>query len=136
MVVTTKDLYSRKDTNLVFSCFILRGDVLCYNRTKFVHFEIAMPWEFVRKSTNYTKVRSMHRLYTTLHKTILGFGDRGSMEKCFFYFFLYTPHTRKIGYDGKQIGSTVFNKTPSMHWYLVWWEKRGVWNLNLSLDHP
>jgi len=26
-----KDLYSRKDTNLVFSRFISRGEVLCYN---------------------------------------------------------------------------------------------------------
>ena len=40
-----------------------------------------MPWEFVGKSTNYTKVCFMHRLYTTLHKTILGFADIGSMEK-------------------------------------------------------
>jgi hypothetical protein len=31
--------------------------------------------------TNYTKVRAMHRLYTTLHKTILGFADVVSMEK-------------------------------------------------------
>ena len=29
-----KDLASRKDTNLVFSRFISRDDVLCYNRTK------------------------------------------------------------------------------------------------------
>ena len=29
-----KDLYSRKDTNLVFSRFISRGEVLCYNRAK------------------------------------------------------------------------------------------------------
>jgi hypothetical protein len=49
-----------------------------------------MPWDFLGKSTNYTKVRAMHRLYTTLHKTILGFADIGSMEK----FFL--THTRKI----------------------------------------
>ena len=32
---------------------------------------------------NYTKVRVIHRLYTTLHKTILGFADIGSMEKFF-----------------------------------------------------
>ena len=38
----------------------------------------------------------MHRLYTTLHKTILGFADIGSMEKFFFYFFCITPHIRKI----------------------------------------
>jgi hypothetical protein len=42
-----------------------------------------MPRDFVGKSTNYTKVHSMHRLYTTLHKTILGFADIGSMEKFF-----------------------------------------------------
>ena len=42
-----------------------------------------MPWEFVGKSTNYTKVHSMHRLYTTLHKIIHGFADIGSMEKFF-----------------------------------------------------
>jgi hypothetical protein len=45
-----------------------------------------MPWEFVGKSTNYTKVCAIHRLYTTLHKIILGFADIGSMEK-FFWFF-------------------------------------------------
>jgi len=69
--------------NLVFSRFILRGEVLCYNRAKiiFIHFE--MPWEFVGKSTNYTKVGVIHRIYTTLHKTILGFADIGSMEKFF-----------------------------------------------------
>jgi asparagine N-glycosylation enzyme membrane subunit Stt3 len=49
-----------------------------------------MPWEFVGKSTNYTKVRVIHRLYTTLHKTILGFADIGSMEK-FFWFFSVLP---------------------------------------------
>ena len=54
-----------------------------------------MPWEFVGKSTNYTKVRSIHRLYTTLHKTILRFADIGSME-FFFDFSCITPHTRKI----------------------------------------
>ena len=32
-----------------------------------------MPSEFVGKSTNYTKVCAIHCLYTTLHKTILGF---------------------------------------------------------------
>jgi hypothetical protein len=36
-----------------------------------------------RKTTNYTKVHVIHRLYTTLHKTILGFADIGSMEKFF-----------------------------------------------------
>ena len=61
---------------------------------KFIHFE--MPWEFVGRSTNYTKVRSMHRLCTTLHKAILGFADIGSMEKKFWFFFCITPHTRKI----------------------------------------
>ena len=49
-----------------------------------------MPWEFVGKSTNYTKVCVIHRLYTTLHKTILGFADIGSMEK-FFWFFSVSP---------------------------------------------
>ena len=42
-----------------------------------------MPWEFIGRSTNYTKVRVIHCLYTTLHKTILGFADIGSMEKFF-----------------------------------------------------
>jgi hypothetical protein len=42
-----------------------------------------MPREFVGKSTNYTKVCAIHCLYTTLHKTILGFADIGSMEKFF-----------------------------------------------------
>jgi hypothetical protein len=42
-----------------------------------------------------TKVRVIHRLYTTLYKTILGFADIGSM-KSFFDFFCITPHTRKI----------------------------------------
>jgi hypothetical protein len=55
-----------------------------------------MHWEFVGKSTNYTKVRAIHRLYTTLHKTILGFADIGSMEKFFLIFFCITPHTRKL----------------------------------------
>ena len=45
---------------------------------------------------NYTKVRAIHRLYTTLHKTILGFADIGSMEKFFLFFFCITPRTRKI----------------------------------------
>ena len=45
-----------------------------------------MPWEFVGKSTNYTKVRAIHRLYTTLHKTILGFADIGSVENIFGFF--------------------------------------------------
>jgi hypothetical protein len=39
--------------------------------------------EFVGKSTNYTKVRVIHCLSTTLHKTILGFADIGSMEVSF-----------------------------------------------------
>jgi hypothetical protein len=47
---------------------------------------------FVGKSTNYTKVRVIHHLYTTLHKTILGFADIGSMEKKI-DFFLYHPLT-------------------------------------------
>jgi hypothetical protein len=55
-----------------------------------------MPWEFLGKSTNYHKVRSIHRLYTTLHKTILGFADVGSMEKFFGIFFCRTPRTFKI----------------------------------------
>jgi hypothetical protein len=42
------------------------------------------------KSINYTKVRVIHHLYTTLHKTIFEFVDIGSMEK-FFSFFLYHP---------------------------------------------
>jgi hypothetical protein len=40
-------------------------------------------------------VRVIHRLYTTRHKTILGFVDIVSMEK-FFWFVLYHLHTRKI----------------------------------------
>jgi hypothetical protein len=52
-----------------------------------------MPWEFVGKSTNYTKVRVIHRLYTTLDKTIIGFADIGSLN---FFFFCITPHTHKI----------------------------------------
>jgi hypothetical protein len=67
--------------------------MLQQSKNEFIHFE--MPWEFVGKSTNYTKVRAIHCLYTTLHKTILGFADIGSMEK-FFYCFCITPHTRKI----------------------------------------
>ena len=34
LVPHTKDLYSGKDTNLVFSLFISHGEVLCYNRAK------------------------------------------------------------------------------------------------------
>ena len=49
-----------------------------------------MPWEIVGKSTNYTKVRVIHRQYTTLHKAILGFADIGSMEK-FFLIFSVSP---------------------------------------------
>jgi hypothetical protein len=30
LVYDLKDLYSRKDTNVVFSRFISRGEVLCY----------------------------------------------------------------------------------------------------------
>ena len=36
----TKDLYSRKDMNLVFSCFISHGEVLCYNRAKLNSFNL------------------------------------------------------------------------------------------------
>ena len=58
-----------------------------------------MAWELVGKSINYTKVRVIHRLCTTLHKTIHGFVDIGAME-FFFIFFLYPPppppHIRKI----------------------------------------
>ena len=54
-----------------------------------------MPGDFLGKSTNYTKIRAMHRLYTTLHKAILGFADIGSMG-FFFDFFCITPHARKI----------------------------------------
>ena len=50
--------------------------VLQQGKNEFTHFE--MPWEFVGKSTNNTKVRVIHRLYTTLHKAILGFADIGS----------------------------------------------------------
>ena len=34
LYITIKDLYSRKDSNLVFSRFISRGKVICYNRAK------------------------------------------------------------------------------------------------------
>ena len=48
----------------------------------------------INQLVNYTKICVIHRLYTTLHKTILGFADIhvhvGSMEK-FFWFFLYHP---------------------------------------------
>ena len=55
-----------------------------------------MPSKFIGKSTNYTKVCAIHHLYTTLHKTILGFADRGSMEKIF-RFFSVSPliHVKK-----------------------------------------
>jgi hypothetical protein len=62
--------------------------MLQQNKNYFIHFE--MPWEFVGKSTNYTKVRAIHCLYTTLHKTILGFADIGSVE-FFFGFFSVSP---------------------------------------------
>ena len=34
LISLIKDLYGRKDSNLVFSRFISRGEVLCYNRAK------------------------------------------------------------------------------------------------------
>jgi hypothetical protein len=50
----------------------------------------------IGRSTNCTKVRAIHRLYTTLHKTILGFADIGSLKAFFSFFFCITPHTLKI----------------------------------------
>ena len=69
--------------------------MLQQSKKNFIHFE--MHWEMPYKSTNYTKVCAIHHIhvYTTLHKTILGFADISSMEK-FFDFFCITPHTRKI----------------------------------------
>jgi hypothetical protein len=65
----------RLESLIAWRCFMLHVQ---QNKNSFIHFE--MPWEFVGKSTNYTKVRVIHHLYTTLHKTILGFADIGSME--------------------------------------------------------
>jgi hypothetical protein len=69
----------------IFSRYLAWRDfMLQQSKNQLIHFE--MPWEFVGKSTNYTKVRAMHRLYTKLHKTILGFADIGLMEKLFWFF--------------------------------------------------
>ena len=63
--------------------------MLQQSKNSFIHFE--MPGEFVGKSTNYTKVHVIHCLYTTPHKTILGFDDKGSME-----FFFVSPIKHKV----------------------------------------
>jgi hypothetical protein len=47
-----------------------------------------------RKINQLHQLCAIHHLYTTLHKTILGFADLGSME-FIFYFFCVIPRTRK-----------------------------------------
>jgi hypothetical protein len=90
-----------------------------------------MPWEFVGKSTNYTKVRVMHRLYTTLHKTILKF----YWKQCSRFVFIKDclPSFVKMAAFWAEMGVAYLeiNKLPCLH---VWCEKKGVWNLNLSLQ--
>ena len=102
-----------------------------------------MPWEFVGKSTNYTKVRSIQNLYTTLHKTILVFANIGSMEK-FFLIFSVSPlvHVNLNKYKSEALFSIklllyiekyyIITKMTAPLQYSVWWEKRGVWNLNFE----
>jgi hypothetical protein len=103
-----------------------------------------MPWEFVGKSTNYTKVRSIQNLYTTLHKTILVFANIGSMEK-FFLIFSVSPlvHVNLNKYKSEALFSIklllyiekyyIITKMTAPLQYSVWWEKRGVLDLKFEL---
>ena len=89
-----KDLYSRKDLNLVFSRFISRGEVLCYNRAKINSF-ILKCLENSYENQPITRKFVLYIVYI-LHKTIFEFADIGSMEKFFLIFFCITLHTRKM----------------------------------------
>ena len=89
-----KGLYSRKDSNLVFSRFITRGEVLCYSRAKINSF-ILKCLENSQKNQPITRKFVLYIVYI-LHKTIFEFADIGSMEKFFLIFFCITPHTGKI----------------------------------------
>ena len=96
-----------------------------------------MPWEFVGKSTNYTKVRSIQNLYTTLHKTILVFANIGSMEK-FFLIFSVSPlvHVNLNKYKSEALFSIklllyiekyyIITKMTAPLQYSVWWVKRSL----------
>ena len=81
-----KDLYSRKDLNLVLSrvarFYATRDQKLIHSYWNALRIH--------RKINQLHQVCVMHCLYTTLHKTILGFADIGSMEK-FFWFFSVSP---------------------------------------------
>ena len=72
----SKDLYSRKDTNLVFSRMAM---FYATTEQKLIH-SYWNAWRISRKINQLHQVRAIHRLYTTLHETILGFADIGSMK--------------------------------------------------------
>ena len=90
-----KDLYSRKDTNLVFSCFISCGDVLCYNRAKINSF-ILKCLENSYENQPITPKFVLYIIYI-LHYTKQSLDLRFRFNAFFFIdFFCITPHTRKI----------------------------------------
>ena len=90
----SKDLYSRKDTNLVFSRFFSRGDVLCYNRAKINSFIL----KCLENSQEHQPITPMFVLcivyYTTQNNPwICRYRFNG---KVFLIFFCITPHTHRI----------------------------------------
>ena len=88
-----KDLYSRKDTNLVFSRFISRGEVLCYNRAKINSLfwnalRIRMKINQLHQSLCYTGTSSIY--YTTQNNSwICRYRFNGKV----FWFFSVSPYT-------------------------------------------
>ena len=86
----TKDLYSRKDSNLVFSRFISRGEVLCYNGTKINEFIL----KCVENSQENQPMTPKFVLYIVyiLHYTKQSLDLPIQVQwKSFFDFFLYHP---------------------------------------------
>ena len=88
-------MYSRKDTNLVFSRFISCGDVLCYNRAKINSF-ILKCLENSYENQPITPKFVLYIIYI-LHYTKQSLDLRFRFNAIFFLdFFCITPHTRKI----------------------------------------
>ena len=92
-----------------------------------------MPWEFVGRSTNYPKVRSIHRLYTTLYKKYLD-----SMEK---FLFCITPHTREIKWSAVECHTSknIFkmikqgNQSRQVEIYLYYHKNDKYWILHVKI---
>ena len=91
-----KDLYSRKDTNLVFTRFISHGEVLCYNRAKINSFIL----KCLEKS--HRKINQLHQ--TSCYTSSINYTTQNNPWICryrfngkkIWIFFCITPHTRKI----------------------------------------